>query len=123
MGEPTNPARLGEMIKIGRRGSLNVELTALGKQGHTAYPQLADNAAHRMVRFLDAILSEPLDEGSAHFQPSTIEVSTIDVGNPARNVIPGGGHRLPQYPLQRQAYAGQHRGLATATARPGGRAL
>jgi succinyl-diaminopimelate desuccinylase len=89
VGEPTNPTRLGEMIKIGRRGSLNVRLAVEGKQGHTAYPDLADNAAHRLVHMLAALLREPLDEGSAHFQPSTLEVSTIDVGNPARNVIPG----------------------------------
>jgi succinyl-diaminopimelate desuccinylase len=89
VGEPTNPEHLGDMIKIGRRGSLNVRLTAIGQQGHTAYPHLSDNAAHRLVRFLDAILAEPLDAGSAHFEPSTIAVSTIDVGNPARNVVPG----------------------------------
>ena len=89
VGEPTNPARLGEMIKIGRRGSLNGALTVRGVQGHTAYPHLADNAAHRLVSMLDAIIAEPLDQGSAHFQPSTLQVSSIDVGNPANNVIPG----------------------------------
>jgi len=88
VGEPTNPARLGEMIKIGRRGSLNGTLRVRGVQGHTAYPHLADNAAHRLVRMLDAVIREPLDQGSAHFQPSTLQVSTIDVGNPANNVIP-----------------------------------
>ena len=89
VGEPTNPERLGEMIKIGRRGSLNGTLTVEGVQGHTAYPHLADNAAHRLVRMLAAIIGEPLDQGSAHFQPSTLQISTIDVGNPAHNVIPG----------------------------------
>jgi len=89
VGEPTNVAALGDMIKIGRRGSLNVTLTAQGSQGHTAYPHLADNAAHRLVAMLGALLAEPLDRGSAHFQPSTLEISTIDVGNPATNVIPG----------------------------------
>lgn len=88
VGEPTNPTRLGEMIKIGRRGSLNGRLTVHGVQGHTAYPHLADNPVHRLVRMLNAIISEPLDEGSAHFQPSTLQVATIDVGNPASNVIP-----------------------------------
>ncbi len=89
VGEPTNPTRLGEMIKIGRRGSLNGSLLVRGVQGHTAYPHLADNAAHRILRMLDAVIREPLDEGSAHFQASTLQIASIDVGNPATNVIPG----------------------------------
>ena len=89
VGEPTNPERLGDMIKIGRRGSMTGYLTVAGVQGHTAYPHLADNPAHRLVRMLDAIVREKLDEGSAHFQPSTLQVTTIDIGNPANNVIPG----------------------------------
>jgi succinyl-diaminopimelate desuccinylase len=89
VGEPTNPDRLGDMVKIGRRGSLTGQLTVFGKQGHTAYPQLADNAAHRLVAMLSALLAEPLDRGTEHFQPSTLQVSTIDVGNPASNVVPG----------------------------------
>jgi succinyl-diaminopimelate desuccinylase len=88
VGEPTNVERLGDMIKIGRRGSLNAALTVHGVQGHTAYPHLADNAAHRLVRMLDALIAEPLDKGTEHFQPSSLEVSTIDIGNPATNVIP-----------------------------------
>ena len=89
VGEPTNPERLGDMIKIGRRGSMTGYLTVAGVQGHTAYPHLADNPAHRLVRMLDAIVREKLDAGSAHFQPSTLQVTTIDIGNPANNVIPG----------------------------------
>ncbi len=89
VGEPTNVATLGDMIKIGRRGSLNATVTARGTQGHTAYPHLADNAAHRLVALLSAVLADPLDQGTAHFQPSTLEISTIDIGNPANNVIPG----------------------------------
>ncbi|HKO06338.1 MAG TPA: succinyl-diaminopimelate desuccinylase, partial [Alphaproteobacteria bacterium] len=89
VGEPTNPERLGDMIKIGRRGSLVGRLEVRGIQGHTAYPHLADNAAHKIVRMLTAILSEPLDEGSRYFQPSTLQIASIDVGNPANNVIPG----------------------------------
>ena len=89
VGEPTNPERLGDMIKIGRRGSLVGRLEVRGTQGHTAYPHLADNAAHKIVRMLSALLSEPLDEGSRYFQPSTLEIASIDVGNPANNVIPG----------------------------------
>jgi succinyl-diaminopimelate desuccinylase len=88
-GEPTNPTRLGEMMKIGRRGSLNGFLTVHGIQGHTGYVHLADNAAHRIVRMLDAVLGIELDQGSEHFQPSTFAISTIDVGNPATNIVPG----------------------------------
>jgi succinyl-diaminopimelate desuccinylase len=88
VGEPTSAAVLGDMIKIGRRGSLTGRLTVHGVQGHTAYPHLADNAAHRLVAMLHALTSAELDHGSAHFQPSTLQVSTIDIGNPAANVIP-----------------------------------
>jgi succinyl-diaminopimelate desuccinylase len=88
VGEPTNAATLGDMVKIGRRGSLTGTLTVHGTQGHTAYPHLADNPVHRLVRMLHAVTSAPLDSGTAHFQPSTLQVSTIDVGNPAANVIP-----------------------------------
>lgn len=89
VGEPTNPTRLGEMMKIGRRGSMNTWLTVTGEQGHVAYPHLADNAAHRLINLLQAITAEPLDGGSEHFQPSTLQISTIDIGNPTTNVIPG----------------------------------
>ena len=88
VGEPTNAAILGDMVKIGRRGSLTGTLTVHGTQGHTAYPHLADNAAHRIVAMLHALTSAPLDEATAHFQASTLQVSTIDIGNPTSNVIP-----------------------------------
>ena len=88
-GEPTNPHALGEMMKIGRRGSFNGWLTVHGTQGHTGYPHLADNAAHRIVTMLKALTDWEIDNGSEHFQPSTLAISTIDVGNPANNVIPG----------------------------------
>lgn len=88
VGEPTNPEKLGEMIKIGRRGSLNGRLTVYGVQGHTAYPHLADNPIHHLIKMLDAITVDPLDNGSKHFQASTIQISSIDVGNSATNVIP-----------------------------------
>jgi succinyl-diaminopimelate desuccinylase len=87
VGEPTCAQLLGDMIKIGRRGSMTGRLTVHGVQGHTAYPHLADNAAHRLVAMLHALTAE-LDRGSEHFQPSTLQVSTIDIGNPASNVIP-----------------------------------
>ena len=89
VGEPTNPRILGEMIKIGRRGSLNGRLRVLGAQGHAAYPHLADNPLPRLLAMLTAITEQPLDEGSDHFQASTLALTTIDVGNPATNVIPG----------------------------------
>jgi succinyl-diaminopimelate desuccinylase len=89
VGEPTNAQRMGDMVKIGRRGSMNGTLTVEGVQGHTAYPHLADNAAHRLIAMLQALTQAPLDQGTAHFQPSTLQVSTIDIGNPAANVIPG----------------------------------
>jgi succinyl-diaminopimelate desuccinylase len=88
VGEPTSAQSLGDMIKIGRRGSMTGRLTAHGVQGHTAYPHLADNAAHRLVAMLHAVTTAELDRGSQHFQPSTLQVSTIDIGNPASNVIP-----------------------------------
>jgi succinyl-diaminopimelate desuccinylase len=88
VGEPTNPTRLGEMMKIGRRGSLVGYLTVYGIQGHSAYPHLADNPVPRMLAMLGAITSHKLDDGTAHFQPSTLEVTTVDVGNSASNLIP-----------------------------------
>ena len=88
VGEPTSAQSLGDMIKIGRRGSMTGRLTVHGVQGHTAYPHLADNAAHRLVAVLHALTSAELDRGSEHFQPSTLQISTIDIGNPATNVIP-----------------------------------
>jgi succinyl-diaminopimelate desuccinylase len=88
VGEPTSAAMLGDMIKIGRRGSLTGRLTAHGVQGHTAYPHLADNAAHRLVAILHALTTTGLDQGTEHFPPSTLQVATIDIGNPVSNVIP-----------------------------------
>jgi succinyl-diaminopimelate desuccinylase len=88
VGEPTSAERLADMVKIGRRGSLNGRLTVTGTQGHTAYPQLADNPLHHLLRMLDAVTAEPLDQGNAHFQPSNLQITSIDVGNEASNVIP-----------------------------------
>ena len=89
LGEPTNPDALGDMIKIGRRGSLTGRLTVRGKQGHVGYPHLADNPVTTMVRVLGALKAAPLDAGTAHFDASNLEVTTVDVGNPATNVNPG----------------------------------
>ena len=88
VGEPTNPETLGDMIKIGRRGSMTAFLTVHGASGHAAYPHLADNPVERLVKMLSAVLDKPLDDGTEHFQPSTAVVTTIDVGNPVANVIP-----------------------------------
>jgi succinyl-diaminopimelate desuccinylase len=89
VGEPTSSAVLGDMIKIGRRGSINAVVTVEGVQGHAAYPHRAANPLPPLIRFLDAVLAHPLDEGYPGFQPSNLEVTSIDVGNPAHNVIPG----------------------------------
>jgi len=92
VGEPTNPASLGDMVKIGRRGSLTGRLTVTGIQGHSAYPDLADNPLPRMIRMLAAISEPRLDDGTDHFQPSNLQLTTIDVGNPATNITPAAAH-------------------------------
>ncbi|MBB4284434.1 succinyl-diaminopimelate desuccinylase [Roseospira goensis] len=88
VGEPTSPDHLGEMLKVGRRGSLNAQLLVYGTQGHAAYPERADNPIPRLLEMLAALTAEPLDRGSDHFQPSTLTITSVDVGNPATNVIP-----------------------------------
>ncbi|MCF6219885.1 MAG: succinyl-diaminopimelate desuccinylase [Robiginitomaculum sp.] len=89
VGEPTNPNRLGEMIKIGRRGSLNGVLTVIGTQGHVAYPDLAGNPVPTLLKLLTALSSKKLDDGNKNFQPSNLEITSIDVDNPAHNIIAG----------------------------------
>lgn len=88
VGEPTCPERMGDMMKIGRRGSMNVQIEAQGVQGHSAYPHRAKNPLHALVRLLDRIASEPLDDGTEHFDASTLAVTSVDTGNAATNVIP-----------------------------------
>ncbi|MGD9917058.1 MAG: succinyl-diaminopimelate desuccinylase [Paenirhodobacter sp.] len=88
VGEPTCPNVLGEMMKIGRRGSMTFYLTARGVQGHSAYPHRAKNPLHAMVDLLGRMTAQPLDAGTDHFEPSTLQITTIDCGNPANNVIP-----------------------------------
>ncbi|WP_038035011.1 succinyl-diaminopimelate desuccinylase [Thermopetrobacter sp. TC1] len=88
VGEPTCSEELGDTIKNGRRGSINLFITAEGVQGHTAYPEKALNPVHALARLVDRMASARLDEGTDHFQPSTVAFSTFDVGNPATNVIP-----------------------------------
>ena len=88
VGEPTCPETMGEMIKVGRRGSLTSHFTVTGKQGHSAYPHRAINPLPAMARLVDRLASHEMDQGTDHFDPSTLAVVTIDTGNPATNVIP-----------------------------------
>lgn len=88
VGEPTCPNHMGEMIKIGRRGSMSAWFTLTGVQGHSAYPHLARNPLPAMARLMDRLASHRLDTGTEHFDPSTLAVVTIDTGNKATNVIP-----------------------------------
>lgn len=88
VGEPTCPDEMGEMMKIGRRGSMTAFFTATGVQGHSAYPHRAKNPLTAMVRLLARLEEKPLDAGTPHFDPSTLAITTIDCGNPANNVIP-----------------------------------
>src|SRR5215813_3578848 len=89
LGEPSNQQILGDTIKVGRRGSLNGHLIVMGKQGHVAYPQRADNPVRGLVTLIAALQGEPLDKGSAQFAPSHLEFTTVDVGNKTVNLIPG----------------------------------
>jgi succinyl-diaminopimelate desuccinylase len=91
VGEPTASERAGDTIKIGRRGSMNTAVTVAGTQGHVGYPHRANNPILAMAKLIDA-LSAPLDEGTEHFDPSTLAFTSVDVGNPATNVIPAEAH-------------------------------
>ncbi|MDP2081841.1 MAG: succinyl-diaminopimelate desuccinylase [Pseudotabrizicola sp.] len=91
VGEPTCPNDMGEMMKIGRRGSMTAFVTATGVQGHSAYPHRAKNPMSALVKLLAKLEERPLDAGSAHFDASTLAITTIDCGNPANNVIPARG--------------------------------
>ena len=88
VGEPSNPDHMGEMMKIGRRGSVTFRITATGKQGHAAYPHRANNPLHALTRYLNELIAVPLDQGTDHFDPTGLQITTIDCGNPASNVIP-----------------------------------
>ena len=89
VGEPTNPNKLGEMIKIGRRGSITGRLTVIGTQGHVAYPHRANNPSNTMIKILKKIKEIKLDKGTKNFQPSNLEITKINIDNHADNVIPG----------------------------------
>lgn len=92
VGEPTNPSGIGDEIKIGRRGSLTARISVAGKQGHAAYPQLADNPVPKLARIVDRLSSVTIDEGNTHFEPTRLQVTIVDVPNTAANVIPGEAH-------------------------------
>ncbi len=89
LGEPSNATRIGDTIKIGRRGSLNGTLVVIGKQGHVAYPERADNPVRGLVTLMGALMAAPLDHGSAQFDASNLEFTSIDIANPVVNLIPG----------------------------------
>jgi succinyl-diaminopimelate desuccinylase len=89
VGEPTSSKRFGDMMKIGRRGSMTVDLVVRGIQGHVAYPERLDNAVHRLSAIIEALVRVPIDKGSTHFQPTSLQFTTVDVGNPATNIAPG----------------------------------
>jgi succinyl-diaminopimelate desuccinylase len=88
LGEPTNVDAVGDTIKIGRRGSLTGHIVVHGKQGHVAYPERAVNPVHGIAKLIAGLLATPLDAGTAHFAPSNLEMTTVDVGNPTTNVVP-----------------------------------
>jgi succinyl-diaminopimelate desuccinylase len=89
LGEPSSAFQVGDTIKVGRRGSLNGTLTVTGRQGHVAYPQLAENPIRALTALMTTLMAAPLDHGSAHFEPSNLEFTSVDVGNPVVNLIPG----------------------------------
>lgn len=134
VGEPTSAARLGDTIKIGRRGSLNAWLTVHGAQGHVAYPDRADNPVTRLVTILGALEARVLDTGTSHFQPSNLEVTDVTVGNPATNVIPAAAsarinirfndaHRGSDLEAWLRAVVGAHAPSATVEVRISGEAF
>jgi len=94
VGEPTNPNKLGEMIKIGRRGSITGRLAVVGIQGHVAYPHIANNPSNAMVKILKKIKEVKLDKGTKNFQPSNLEITKINIDNHADNVIPGSANAV-----------------------------
>jgi succinyl-diaminopimelate desuccinylase len=134
VGEPTSAARLGDTIKIGRRGSVNIWIDVPGRQGHVAYPQLADNPIPRLIAALAEINGIVLDTGTGWFQPSNIEITDINVGNPATNVIPAKAsarlsirfndlHRGEELGARVAAIVHRHAPEATVTSRISGEAF
>ncbi len=114
LGEPTSPDRMGEAMKIGRRGSLSGRLTVRGIQGHVAYPARTRNPLTGLIAALKALADERFDQGSERFAPSHLEITSIDTGNPTVNVVPAAAQRAVQHPLQRSS----QRGTRSASASP-----
>ena len=121
IGEPTSEARLGDIVKIGRRGSVNMWITVPGVQGHVAYPHRADNPVPKLGRVIAALEALHLDDGNDAFQPSNLEITAVDTASKATNVIPGAATRPAQHPLQ-QPPARRRSGRAGPPHRRGGRA-
>jgi succinyl-diaminopimelate desuccinylase len=94
VGEPTCPVKLGDMVKVGRRGSINATIIVRGTQGHVAYPHRTDNPIHRLIRALAALTAAPIDAGSEFFQPSTLQVTSVDVGNSVTNLVPASARAM-----------------------------
>lgn len=116
VGEPTSQVQLGDTIKIGRRGSITATLTVHGTQGHAAYPHRTDNPIHRLVRILAALTAVPLDAGTAWFEPSSLQVTTFDVGNPASNVVPASAKAVLNIRFNELHTSGALEGWLRATA-------
>ena len=118
VGEPTSSKRFGDMMKIGRRGSMTVDLVVRGIQGHVGYPERLDNPIHRLSALIEALVREPIDKGSTHFQPTSLQFTTVDVGNKATNIAPGAVQGALQHALQRsvdvQDAAGASQGAASS---------
>src|ERR1700722_3339464 len=98
LGEPSGAAAVGDQIKVGRRGSLNGTITVTGRQGHVAYPQLAENPIPTLTTLMTALMAEPLDRGSAHFEPSNLEFTSVDVGKTRGKHHPPRRRRAPPHP-------------------------
>jgi succinyl-diaminopimelate desuccinylase len=117
VGEPTNPTALGDMVKVGRRGSVSGTLVITGKQGHVGYPQFADNPITGLARLIGALTAEPLDAGSEHFDPSNLEFTNIEVGNRTWNVIPAQAQARFNIRYNDRHTQGSLKGLIEARAR------
>ena len=118
VGEPTSSKRFGDMMKIGRRGSMNVDMVVRGVQGHVGYPERLDNPIHRLSALIEALVREPIDKGSTHFQPTSLQFTTVDVGNKATNIAPGMVRGALQHPVQRSVDVQDAAGASQGAARP-----
>ena len=120
VGEPSSTRELGDLVKNGRRGSLNARLVIHGKQGHIAYPHLADNPIHRAMPTLNALVAEPWDQGNDFFDPTSLQISTIRAGQGVTNVIPGSVEVLFNLRFSTEVTADEIRGRCEAILDQGG---